>query len=149
MSESDGNYDFRAFANRVEAVIERFDSRFETVIERFDARFANIEKIQAEQGAIVSNLAKGQEGVYSRINRPFPWIVLGLIISVFSIGLGLVLTPLHSEQERQHSFDLTVMKELQLQAERNGRIQAELEWLKKLETRQNERVYFHLNGGTQ
>lgn len=117
--------------------IERYEKHLGRQSEQIDALTRDVSALTAD----VRSLMKNQESLFNRSNRPFQWGALVAALSLAAVAAGLLITPMKEEDSKQLEFDKTVMRYMMEDQYKQGQHDNDLQWLKKLEERQNNRMH--------
>ncbi len=123
---------------------EIFQKRQDASDKRQEIQSADISDLTRDVGkltATVQALVDNQKGIFHRQNRPLP---LGAIIGAFTllvIMAGLLIAPMHREQDRSYMFDVKVMEYMLSNTKISQEHTTDIKWLKLMELRLNSRIH--------
>jgi hypothetical protein len=116
---------------------ERYEKHITRQSEQIDALTKDVSALSAD----VRSLMRNQEALFNKTSRPFQWGAFVSALGLVAVGAGLLIAPIKDNQNRAEIFDRYVMTHLEKDAYDMGQQDADLEWLKKLEERQNDRLH--------
>jgi hypothetical protein len=137
------------YATGIPDQVMKLFERQEQVINRLDSAISILTKDVSALTANVGTLTRNQESLFSKTSRPFQWSAFIAALGLVAVGAGLLISPRDKELDRLHEFSLSVMMRIERDAHDMGRMEADLEWLKKLEERVNDRTHQRLEGGVR
>ena len=102
---------------------------------------SQLSKDVAHLTATLQSLVDNQKGLFSRANRPINWGAIIGGVTLLGICAGLLVAPMNATIKNLTEFHNRAI-ELELKDAREmGRLEVEVEWLKALEERQNDRLH--------
>ena len=125
----------------VKTWIDRYDRLQTRQSDQIDTLTRDVSALTADVRALMRN----QEALFTKSSRPFQWGAFVSALALVALGAGLLVAPLDRENIRQNSVLDTLETEfhhyVQQSEYKHGRQDESLEWLKKLEARQNSRLH--------
>lgn len=122
-------------------------SRYERQQSEQSQQISALTKDVSSLSADVRSLIKNQEALFNKTSRPFQWSAFIAAIALVATSAALLISPMKDEDTRHREFDQVVMQAMLVDAKEMGEMRSDLQWLKKLEQRSNERM--HDRHGTQ
>lgn len=121
--------------------IRRVD-RLERDLSNLTDKVINLSDIAVATNTNVDNLVDQVGSLFNKTQPKPPNYQLGIaLITLVVVIMTLAFTPLYKEDKRQAEFDQYMMRHLEKDAYDMGKIEADLEWLKRLEERTNNRTH--------
>ena len=135
MMENEGNHPTSA------DTLRRVD-RLERDLSNLTDKVINLSDLVVSTNTNVDNLVDQVGNLFGRTQPKPPNYQLGIaLVTLLVIIMTLAFTPLYKEDARQAQFDQYMMRHLENDAREMGQIEADLEWLKRLEKRSNDRIH--------
>lgn len=116
---------------------ERYEKHITRQSEQIDALTKDVSALSAD----VRSLMRNQEALFNKTSRPFQWGAFVSALGLVAVGAGLLIAPINRTLTEHDEFQDKIIKHWQDDAYEMGRHEANLEWLKKLEERQNNRLH--------
>jgi len=120
----------------------------EARLSKVESEISQLVLVQHQQGeniasmmTAIDNQTKQIGSLLQKSGRPFPVRNVLAVISLMIVLTGLALAPLYRFSDRQESFNMRVVEHLIKDANDMGTAKTDLDWLKKLEERANERLH--------
>jgi len=124
--------------------IRRVD-RLERDLSTLTDKVISLSDLTVQTNTNVENLISQVSNLFGRTQPKPPdyrlWVAFVSLIIV--IGAA-VLTPLFKSDTEQKKFDITVMEHLVRDARETGKMSKDIEWLKEMEERLNQRLHGNL-----
>lgn len=152
---------FREWTTHYEKEQEADRAKINALAEGLSVVSQSVSKLSANVEVLLEN----QKGLFNRMNRPWQWgVVIAAFVAMFTVSgvfatvLSLSLDPIKANMHTMtetHSRDVERNLELHMWfrnsieeiREHDAEMDARIDWLEKLEKRQNERL--HQKYGTQ
>ena len=146
---------FREWTSHYEREQEADREKINALAEGLAVVNQNVGKLTANVEILIDN----QKGMFSRMNRPWQWgVVVAAFAAMFTVSgvfatvLTLSLDPVKKQVDRMYDVgNREVERNLDLHMwfresieeirEQDANMQARIEWLEKLEQRQNDRLH--------
>lgn len=125
------------FNDTISKWVERYDKHLTRQSEQIDALTKDVSSLTAD----VRTLMRNQESLFVKTSRPFQWGAFVSALGLIGIGAGLLIAPIHREIDIFSSFVKDTHDHRIADAYDMGRQQANIEWLKMLEQRENNRLH--------
>ena len=131
---------------------ESWADRYEKHLTRQSSQIDALTKDVSALTADVRSLMRNQEALFNKTSRPFQWGAFVSAMGLVAVGAGLLITPIHRDIDglidtvhdfrgETHAFIGDTMEHRIEDAKEMGAVQTDIEWLKKLEERQNNRLH--------
>jgi hypothetical protein len=117
--------------------IERYERQQTEQSQQISSLTKDVSSLSAD----VRSLIKNQEALFNKTSRPFQWSAFIAAIALVATSAALLITPMKDEDSRHREFDQVVMRSMLDDAREMGEMERDIEWLKKLEQRSNERLH--------
>lgn len=116
---------------------DRYEKHLSRQSEQIDALTKDVSALSAD----VRSLMRNQESLFNKTSRPFQWGAFVSALGLVAVGAGLLIAPINKTLAEIENFEHAAIKHWQDDAYQMGKHEADLEWLKKLEERQNDRLH--------
>lgn len=116
--------------------------RLERDLSNLTDKVINLSDLVVSTNTNVDNLVDQVGNLFGRTQPKPPNYQLGIaLITLIVVIMTLAFTPLYKEDTKQSEFDQYMMRHLEKDAREMGKLQADIEWLKRLEERANKRTH--------
>ena len=117
--------------------LDRLERDQEIQNEQIGELTKNVSALTATVGTVVEQ----QRGLFGRANRPTPWGAIIGGVTLLGIMAGLLIAPIQKTMDRQYDRDVIAIEHELESAKLMAKNAADIEWLKRMEARVNDRIH--------